>query len=96
MTLRVIAHLTAKPDKIEETKALCKSLIAPTRAEAGCIKYDLLQSNDDPAKFTYDEEWQSDVALNAHLKSPHIAAAFAKIPELLEGAPDIGKYTQVG
>ena len=96
MTLRVVAHVHSRPEKIAETKALLMSLIAPTRKEAGCITYELLQDNADPSRFCFVEEWQSDAALEAHLKSPHIAAAFEKIPLLLTGAPDIGRYTLAG
>jgi len=96
MTLRVIANLPAKPDKVDEVKALLLSLVAPTRAEAGCIKYDLLQSTSDPAQFTFDEEWTSDAALDAHLATPHVSGALGKMPLLLAGDPDIRRYHQIG
>lgn len=96
MTLRVVAHATARPDKIPETKALLQSLLGPTRQEAGCIAYEMLQDNANPAQFCFVEEWTNDAALDAHLKAPHIAAAFEKLPLLLEGNPAIGRYSLVG
>jgi len=95
MTVRVVAHVTSLPDKIEETKALLMGLIAPTRKEAACITYELLQNNADPAQFTFVEEWESETALEEHLKTPHLAAAFARMPALMAGPPDIRRYSLV-
>ena len=95
MTVRVVAHVTSLPDKIEETKALLMGLIAPTRKEAACITYELLQNNADPAQFTFVEEWESDAGLEEHLKTPHLVAAIAKMPVLMAGPPDIRRYSLV-
>lgn len=95
MTVRVVAHLTAQPDKIEETRALLASLTGPTRREQGCLRYDLLQSNSIPSDFTFDEEWTSDAALDAHLKAPHITAALERFAGLLVAPPDIRRYSQI-
>lgn len=95
MTLRVVALFTALPDKIDEAKQVMTGLVAPTRQEAGCITYDLLQSTTNPAHFSFVEEWQSEADLEAHLKTPHVTAALEKIPELTTGAPDIRRYHQV-
>ena len=40
-TLRVVAHLKSKPDKIQETRDALVDLIELTRAEDGCIVYEL-------------------------------------------------------
>jgi quinol monooxygenase YgiN len=95
MSLRVVAHITALPDKIEEAKAVLIGLIAPTRQESACITYELLQNNADPAQFTLVEEWESDAALDAHLKTPHLEAALVKMPALVAAPPDIRRYSLV-
>ncbi len=94
-TLHVVAHLTAKPDKIDQTREMLVSLIAPTHAEEGCIRYELFRNNADPAQFTFIEEWTDNAALVAHLDTPHVQTAFARVPELLDGEPDIRRYTTV-
>ncbi len=53
--LTIIAHLVAKPDKIEDTKDFLLALTAATRAEPGCISYDLHQDDNNPAEFTFYE-----------------------------------------
>jgi quinol monooxygenase YgiN len=91
--VRVVARLTAKSDKVEDLKAILLSIIEPTRKEAGCKRYELLQNNADPADFTFVEEWESGAALEAHMKAPHLTAALGKLGDLLGAAPDIRKYT---
>lgn len=95
MSLRVVAHITALPGAIEETKAMLLGLIAPTRQEAGCISYQLHVNNANPAEFTFIEEWSDDAALDQHLATPHLAAALARIPELLAAPPDIRRYSLI-
>jgi quinol monooxygenase YgiN len=55
--LTVVAHLRALNGQIEETKKYLSGLIEPTRAEPGCVEYWLHQDNDDPAEFTFYENW---------------------------------------
>lgn len=93
--LRVVAHLTAKPDKIEETKSALVGLIDPTRAEKGCVTYELLQNNADPTDFTFVEEWTDDGSLDAHLQTDHIELVVSRADELLAAPPDIRRYTLV-
>jgi len=91
--IRVVARLIAFPNKVEEAKALLLGLVEPTRKEAGCLQYDLLQNQADPTDFTFVEEWESDESLDAHLGSEHIQSAIAQIPELIASGPDIRRYT---
>jgi quinol monooxygenase YgiN len=66
------------PGKEEELKAHLLSLAAPTRAEPGCITYDLYQSPDQRHEFMRFEVWASPDALEAHKQMPHIRASFQK------------------
>jgi quinol monooxygenase YgiN len=91
-TLRVVAHLKAKPGKADELRELLLSLIAPTRAESACIAYELLEAEVDPSAFTFVEEWRDGGALQQHLGSDHIKAALPRFPELLDGAMDLRRY----
>jgi quinol monooxygenase YgiN len=96
MALRVVARISVRPNMVAEAKAALVALIAPTRKEAGCISYVLLQNNADPTDLTFVEEWENDAALDAHLKTPHVTAALAKMPALLTAPPDIRRYSVVG
>jgi quinol monooxygenase YgiN len=91
-TLRVIARLVAFPDKVAELKSLLLSIMEPTRQEAGCIKYELLQNHADPTDFTFVEEWESAALLEQHLASTHIQAAVKKLDGLAVAPPNICRY----
>ena len=95
MTLRVVAHLKARPDKIEEARQALVSMVAPTRAEDGCIVYEMLQNDVDPTDFTFVEEWTGEAELGAHLRSDHVQGVIAKAEELFAGPPDIRRYTLI-
>jgi quinol monooxygenase YgiN len=92
-TVRVVAHLTSKQDKTEDTCAALLALIEPTRAEDGCIVYELMQNDAEPSDFTFVEEWASDAALDAHLQSEHIRILQSQADELFAAPPDIRRYT---
>jgi len=92
-TIRVVARLTAKPNRIHETRVALEALIEPTRAEAGCLVYELMQNNADATDFTFVEEWESNETLDAHLVSGHIRALQEKANDLFANAPDIRRYS---
>ncbi|OEU60805.1 MAG: antibiotic biosynthesis monooxygenase [Desulfuromonadales bacterium C00003094] len=94
--LTVIAILKAKPGKEELLKQEIVGCIAPTRAEPGCINYDLHQSLDDRACFTLYENWRSKEDLDQHLQMPYLQALLGKAEELLATAPDIQLMERIG
>ncbi|MDH3397837.1 MAG: antibiotic biosynthesis monooxygenase [Acidimicrobiia bacterium] len=96
MTVRVVAHLRAQEGKGAALGEALKGLVDPTRAEPGNISYELLASLDDERNFTFVEEYQDGDALDAHMKSPHVAAAMAAMPELVEGGLDMRTYRLIG
>lgn len=71
--LTIIANIVANEDKIELVRTELLKLIELTRAEEGCINYDLHQDNDNPAHFVFYENWTSRELLQTHLASQHIA-----------------------
>jgi len=82
--LTVIAHMRAAPGKRDELRAALEALVEPTSKEQGYVNYDLHQSIEDPDRFFFYENWESDAALDAHLDAPHLRDFAARIPELLD------------
>ncbi|EFO34027.1 antibiotic biosynthesis monooxygenase [Roseibium sp. TrichSKD4] len=82
--LTIVANIKANPEKIELVKAELLKLIDITRAEEGCINYDLHQDNENPAHFMFYENWESRELWQAHMGAPHLAAYMAAT----EGAVD--------
>lgn len=92
----VIATLEARPGRVEELWALCLGLLEPTRAEPGCIVYEVFSSAEHPSRIVFVERWSSAAALDTHLQSPHITAALERLPELACGGPEIQRLTRRG
>jgi quinol monooxygenase YgiN len=82
--LTIIAKLKAKEGCEEQLGAMLRSLLAPTRAEKGCINYDLHRSHDDPGLFIFYENWESRPLWEAHMKSPHLVEFSEKQGALTE------------
>jgi quinol monooxygenase YgiN len=91
----VIAGLHAKPGQEARLRQELKRLVAPTRAEPGCIVYDLHESQTAPGLFLFYEVWKSQADLDAHFETPHIKAIQKILPELLEGEMDLTKWTKL-
>ena len=70
--LTIVANIKAKSDQIDLVKAELLKLIATTRAEEGCINYDLHQDNEDPAHFLFYENWESRELWQAHMGNQHL------------------------
>lgn len=67
----VIATFVAKPGKEAALRAKLLKMIAPTRAEGGCLSYDLHVNPASPAQFVFIENWRNEEVLAAHMKTPH-------------------------
>ncbi len=70
--LTVVAKLKAKNGCEGQLDEALRSLVEPTRAEQGCINYDLHRSHEDPGLFIFYENWESRPLWEAHMKSPHL------------------------
>lgn len=79
----VVATIKAKAGMEDTVMAAIEALIAPTRAEAGCINYDLHQSPEDPSAFMLYENWVSKKDLDEHLAMPYLQDFLAKADDLL-------------
>jgi quinol monooxygenase YgiN len=71
--LTIVAKVVAKEGKREFVKAALLKLIPITRAEEGCINYDLHQDNENPNLFLFHENWESKELWQNHMNNEHIA-----------------------
>lgn len=86
-SIRVIARIAVKPGTENEVKSVFESLVEPTRAEAGCLQYELLQNAAAPTEFVLLEEWESQAALDNHTAASHTKNAEAKVENCLQQVP---------
>ncbi len=72
--LHLIAELTIQPGSLAKVIEAARPCIAATKAEDGCISYDLHVDVTDDTKVVFVERWRDRAALEAHFKTPHLQA----------------------
>lgn len=92
----VIAQVRAKPEFAETVKIECLALVEPSRAEKGCINYDLYQSTEDSTVFIFYENWESREDIERHLESPHTLAFDEKTAGMLAEDEQIIYLEKIG
>jgi len=93
--LFVVAVLKAKPGKEEELRRTLIGLVEPTRAEEGCLQYDLHVSTEVPGEFVFYEKWTGREALERHGETPHLKALAARKSELLSEPASVLTYERI-
>lgn len=91
----VIARVRAKTEHAAEVRQELLRLLAPTRAEKGCINYDMHGSVSDPNDFLFYENWESEQDLQNHLAAPHLKRWLGMAEQLLAQPVEIGLYRKV-
>lgn len=91
----VLARMKAKTGKEDEVRREILSLVGPTRAEEGCINYDLHRSMDDASVFILYENWRSKEDLDDHLAKPYLQAFLGKTDLLLAEPPEIKLWEMI-
>jgi quinol monooxygenase YgiN len=94
--LTVVARVRAKIGQQERLRQELQRLVAPTRAEVGCLGYDLHESKTEPGWFLLYETWKSEEDLQAHFQTSYLKAFFHRVPELADGPSEITKWTKLG
>lgn len=82
--LTIIATIRARAGHEDEVLDGLRGLIAPTRSEDGCARYDLHRDLEDPTRFVFYETWESQEHLARHLESAHIVANRERVGSSIE------------
>lgn len=93
--LHVVAHIEAVAGEEEFVQGVLEGYCAPTRAEAGCLRYDLFRDLESAQKFTFIEEWESAEHLAAHAQSAHINAGREQLKGKLAQANVVQRLEQL-
>jgi quinol monooxygenase YgiN len=75
-------------------EAELRALIAPTRKEEGCIRYDLHRAVEGPAAFLLHEIWETREHHTAHTKTDHFLRWNARKDALL-ASREVGFWKQI-
>ena len=94
--IAVIAKLSAAPGKRDELVSVLQELVNGVASEDGTLAYALHTSNADDSTVFFYELYTDQAALDAHSKSPTMAAVGPKLAGLLGGMPELTQLTPVG
>ncbi|MFI5273206.1 MAG: putative quinol monooxygenase [Ktedonobacterales bacterium] len=90
MSVTRMSEFRARAGQIDELREFLLSIVPGIASTDGCQSCQLLHSHDDPARFVMVEVWDSIASHQASVKNIP-PGAFAKVLELLDGAPR-GEY----
>lgn len=94
--VRIVAEFNAAPGKADALRSVLATLIAPTRAEAGCLQYDLHADLADAGHLFFIERFVDVAAIEFHNATPYLKALGAKLEGLLAEPPRVTRMRQVG
>jgi quinol monooxygenase YgiN len=65
----LVPFFTIKPGEVDAVRSAHLAMVEPTRAEPGCLGYDLYQSREDPSVMFFYENWTDQDALSRHMNT---------------------------
>lgn len=90
--IKVVAKFTVKEGNVEKLKSYAALMVAETVKEEGCIAYQLCQETVNERKMAMIEEWESQEALDRHMKAAHFLEYIPKMHQLQEGETEVNLY----
>lgn len=90
--ISITAIIKSKKETLETVQEMVYSLVANTRKEAACIRYDLHCTEN---VFIIWEEWTDQAGLDIHNSQPYLIDFIAKSEDLLAAPVQVYKTTQV-
>lgn len=91
--IKVVVKQSVKEGMLEEFLPIAKKLVEETNEkDAGCIRYEMYQDLSNPLIIAVIEEWESDAALDAHMKSAHFQSLIPRLGALCEKSDEINLY----
>jgi len=73
MTITKRVTFIAKEGSEEKMKELLSAMVVPSKAEEGCLFYEIVQYEKNRRKFMAIETWENESALDGHKASEHYA-----------------------
>jgi len=81
--LVIIGSAKAKHGKADALRPILKSLLLPTLAEEGCLRYEMNEAEDGQS-WIFTELWESRALWDRHMESAHVARFKDAVPEMAE------------
>ncbi|HHT17777.1 MAG TPA: antibiotic biosynthesis monooxygenase [Papillibacter sp.] len=92
----VVAKNYVKEGCLDEFLAVARVLVEETnKNDAGCVSYGMYQDTQNPLVVTVLEQWESQEALDNHMKAKHFLDAIPKLHQLCDRPGDVSLYTKL-
>jgi quinol monooxygenase YgiN len=89
----VVGKVKTDAERRDELVRVALENVRASREDEGCLGYRFFQDTEDENAFVFVEEWESQEALEAHFRTPHIAKFMAAFPATLAEPPDVKFHT---
>lgn len=78
--ITITAIIKSKEENTTEVDDMLQHLVAETRKEKACLRYNVQKSNN---VFIFWEEWQDQTGFDLHMTQPHLQDFFTKASNLV-------------
>lgn len=85
--IKVVALISVKPGSEAAFEAAAAVVVAAAREEPGNHRYDVWRESGNEGRYVFDELYEDQVAVDAHVASAHFKAFGKAIRDLLAAAP---------
>src|SRR5687768_15032102 len=88
-----VVKVSIKPDMRDRWLELMKLNAVNTRAEEGCMSYQVGEDIETPGSFVIVEEWSTIEAQYGHFRNPKFAELMGSLSEVLAGPPQVSIHS---
>ena len=85
----MIVHFKVKRDQVDAVLTGAKKVVPASRAEPGCLAYDVQQGLEDPTEFFVLETWRDAKGLEFHAGTGHFTEFIKIMGAAVDEAPQI-------
>ncbi|MGF6177654.1 putative quinol monooxygenase [Ensifer sp. 4252] len=89
-----VAYFTAKPGRSQDLGDELLQLVASSRREEGCLRYEIHQSKDVTDVWMVIEDWRHASDFKLHMSADYVQAFVEKVPDLCVEDVEICGYQQ--
>jgi len=95
MELVIVARFHARAGLAPDVERTIRAVSTPTRAEPGCLDYQVYRGTRDPLLFVIHSRWRDAAAFEAHATLPHTVRFLETVAPLIDHPLDVARTTRI-
>jgi quinol monooxygenase YgiN len=92
----IFARFHARPGHAGAVAEALLDVVAPSRAEPGCLGIHAFRSIRDPELFYIHSSWKDEAAFESHAGLPHTVRFLERVAPLIDHPLDVTRAEQIG